>query len=78
MQKGSHAIAIEIKSGSDYKKHHALDNALAVKEWNLQKGIVFCRGNLEVEDKVVYLPLYMSMFFKQESIDGLKVSKIEI
>ena len=78
VQKGSHAIAIEIKSGSDYKKHHALDNALAVKEWNLQKGIVFCRGNLEVEDKVVYLPLYMSMFFKQESIDGLKVSKIEI
>ena len=78
VQHGSSAIALEIKSGNDYKKHNALDHALAVDEWKLAKGIVFCKGNLEVEGKVWYLPWYMSMFFKQESFEGVKVKRIEV
>ena len=53
---------IEVKSGKDYKKHKALDNIRSVKEWKIQDSIVLCRGNLEVDGSVTYLPWYMFIF----------------
>ena len=61
-------VPVEIKSGKDYKSHRALDNLLAVDEYKLKESLVFCIGNIEAEDKVVYLPLYMIMFFKKENM----------
>lgn len=74
VQQGSKALPIEIKSGKDYKKHAALDKALAVEEWGLEKGMVFCSGNVEEDEKTLYLPWYMVMFFKQADFGGVKVS----
>lgn len=65
VQRGSSIIPIEIKSGSDYKRHKALDNVLAVPEWDLKQAIVFCPGNVEKQGKITYLPWYMVMFLKQ-------------
>lgn len=31
-------------------------------------NIVFCKGNVEEEDDILYLPWYMAIFFKQEGI----------
>ena len=66
---------IEIKSGNDYTKHKALDNLIAKQSWNINSGIVFCKGNLEIENGITYYPWYMSMFFKQETLpEHLKVN----
>ncbi len=62
------------KAGKDYKKHAALDKALAVEEWGLEKGMVFCSGNVEEAERTLYLPWYMVMFFKQADFSGVKVS----
>ena len=61
-------VPVEIKSGKDYKAHRALNNLLAVDEYKLKESLVFCVGNIETEDKVVYLPLYMIIFFKKENM----------
>ncbi|MCI9042069.1 ATP-binding protein [Dubosiella newyorkensis] len=62
---------IEIKSGSDYKKHPSLNKALA-SNWNLTQGIVFSKFPLEEVDNILYLPYYMILFFgnvrNQESL----------
>lgn len=73
VQRAGKIIPIEIKSGKDYKAHRALENALGVKEWKLDEGIVFCQGNMEQDKRVVYLPWYMVMFFKQIDLNGMKV-----
>ena len=61
-------VPVEIKSGKDYKTHKALDNLLSIKEYKLNEAFVFCTGNIESIGKIVYLPLYMIMFFKKETM----------
>jgi predicted AAA+ superfamily ATPase len=54
---------IEVKSGSEYRRHAALDNAFADNPGKFNRRIVLCKGNVEVaDDGTIYLPLYMSMF----------------
>lgn len=69
IQKGSKIIPIEIKSGNAYKEHTALNYVLNTEQWNLQEAIVFCKGNVEMSQKTLYLPWYMSMFLKQDKIE---------
>ena len=71
-------IPLEIKSGNDYKKHSALNNLLNSEAWHIAHGYVFCRGNLEEEGKVTYLPWYMIMFFKQEQPDLNAIPKLDL
>lgn len=68
MQKGNEIIPLEIKSGKSYYEHASLTYSLKTDAWNLKNGYVFCSGNIETKDNVTYLPWYMVMFFKQESI----------
>lgn len=73
IQNGLHIDIVEIKSGNDYKKHAALNKVLAVNEWKINKAYVFCKGNIEVDNKIVYLPWYDIMFLKPNQIpQGLK------
>lgn len=65
IEENSKVIPIEIKSGKDYKRHSALNN----DAFDLEKGYVFCNGNLELKNKVIYLPIYMIMFIKKEPQD---------
>lgn len=64
VQQGDKVLPIEVKSGNDWTRHKALDNALAVGEWNLDHAYVLCKGNVNVDGKVTYLPLYMTMFIE--------------
>ena len=57
-------IPIEVKSGKDYKRHNALSNVMANKDYGIQQGIVLSSGNMEQQDKVCYLPIYMVMYLK--------------
>ncbi|MDO5847491.1 MAG: AAA family ATPase [Methanocorpusculum sp.] len=61
-------IPVEVKSGEDYHAHRALDNLLSNEEFALNRAIVFSRGNVETAGKITYLPLYMVMFFKKETM----------
>lgn len=70
LQEGAYVDFIEIKSGNDYKKHRALNNILKVTSWSRRRVMVFCKGNVEVTDDIVYMPLYMSMFLLVKHIDN--------
>ncbi len=61
-------IPIEVKSGSDYKKHNALDKILSNPKYNLEKAIVFSNNNVSVEGKITYYPIYMTMFIQRDTI----------
>ena len=57
---------LEIKSGNDYKKHSALSKVSAVENWKFGRKIVFCKGNVQKENEIEYLPWYMVMFYETE------------
>ena len=78
IQNGRDITPIEIKSGKDYKKHSALSNVLAVDEWNLKRAIVFCRGNIERDKAVTYLPWYMVPFVVPEEAASGKMPVIDL
>ena len=59
--KSGHVVPIEVKSGRKFRSHAALDRLLANKESRASEGVVLCRGNVEVNGKVSYLPFYMAM-----------------
>ncbi|WP_454971054.1 ATP-binding protein [Dorea sp.] len=69
IQKGNEICPLKIKSGNSYKSHAALTYALKKENWNISKGYVFCNGNIEETQEVLYLPWYMSMFFVQDKIE---------
>lgn len=74
VQRANKVIPLEIKSGKDYKSHAALNKVLSVGEWSIEQGIVFCMGNIFKDEKILYLPWYMVMFFKQKDLSSLKVN----
>lgn len=64
----SAVIPIEVKSGRDYKKHHALDKILSNPKYSLENAVVLSNANLSVDGKITYYPIYMMMFIKRDSI----------
>lgn len=78
IQHGMSVDLIEIKSGNDYKKHHALNKVSAVMDWKFGKKYVFCKGNIEKEKDIVYLPWYMIMFYKQYQAEKSMVYEVDI
>ena len=63
-------VPLEIKSGKDYKKHSALDNVLGNEEYDISEAYVFSEGNIEVNKKRVYMPIYMIMFLENQQLEN--------
>lgn len=61
-------IPLEIKSGKNYSRHNAINNLLKIKEFDIDKGYVFCNSNVKKEDKITYYPIYMLMFLKKNIV----------
>jgi len=59
---GKSLSVIEVKSGNEYRRHIALDNAIFDNPGVFKRKIVLCKGNVEAAGDVTYLPLYMAMF----------------
>ena len=56
-------LAIEVKSGKDYKQHVSLDRVPEDAQAELKRRIVLSECNLETDaEGVIYYPLYMAMF----------------
>lgn len=64
--KRSSIVAIEVKSGKDYKKHAALNTLLGVDEYGVEAAFVLSEANVSVGERagkpVYYVPLYMIPF----------------
>ena len=78
IQQDKKVIPIEVKSGNDYKKHAALNRIMEADGWNIDEGIVLCKGNLEQAGGITYLPWYMTMFLKQESYRKPMIVKVDL
>lgn len=68
-------LPIEVKSGKDYKRHSALANIMDVTNYSIKEAFVFSNYNVSVEENVVYYPIYMSMFLKD---DAIRLPKVEL
>lgn len=66
-------VPIEVKSGKNYKSHKALDNFMQVSDYHFEKAYVFSVGNVEREEKVTYLPIYMCYLLKEEMLGRMIV-----
>lgn len=66
-------IPIEVKSGKAYKTHKALNNFMEISDYHMEKAYVFSIGNVEVEGKVTYLPIYMCYLLKEQQIGRMIV-----
>ena len=51
-------VPLEIKSGRSPRAHEALDKLLATSEYDIEKGYVLSRLNVEQRNRIVYLPWY--------------------
>ncbi len=67
-------LPIEVKSGKDYEKHSALDNVMNVAEYGMKEAYVFTNGNVKVDGKVTYFPIYMVMFLQERQIEFIDIS----
>ena len=66
-------VAIEVKSGKTYKAHKALNNFMSVEDYHIEKAYVFSIGNVETEENVHYLPIYMCYLLKEQRIGQMIV-----
>jgi hypothetical protein len=78
VQNGMRVDMVEVKSGSDYRRHKALDNILSIGEWNFGNAYVLCQGNIEAEGSVTYLPWYLAMFLRQIKMPNNLTYEIDI
>lgn len=69
-------VPIEVKSGKDYKRHNALSSL--IKNENINKSYVLCNNNIKVEDKKIYMPIYMTLFIKKENVSMAQTIDIDI
>ncbi len=59
---------IEVKSGANYKKHPSLNSARVAHGSRINRCIVFSKNNLEVDDGILYLPLYMAPLIMKSNL----------
>ena len=74
IEMGGRGVPIEVKSGKNYKSHKALDNFMDVSEYHLERAYVFSTSNVEKEENIIYLPIYMSYLLKEPKIEQLIVN----
>lgn len=64
-------LPIEVKSGKEYTKHSALTYFMNTRQF--KKAIVFSNYNVSVDNEIIYLPIYMTMFLNNHK----RIKKIE-
>lgn len=67
IEEDNEVIPIEVKSGKDYYIHSAISKAADNPEYEISKAYVFTNYNVKTEGKMIYLPVYMSMFIRDEA-----------
>lgn len=70
-------LPIEVKSGKDYMKHAALNRVMDNPKYALGEAFVLSDANIERRGKILYLPIYMTMFIKKPTIKKDMVYKLD-
>ena len=60
IEKNNKVIPIEVKSGKEYKRHNAISNVIKIKNYNINEAIVFSKENVNKNENILYLPIYMA------------------
>lgn len=67
-------LALEIKSGKDYRKHNALNHLIKVEEKDEKfQYCVFSNYNIEVNGEITNYPIYMIDFVKRPVLEDGKI-----
>lgn len=74
IQTGSEIQVLEIKSGKEYKSHPSLSAVMKDPACQIGQAVVFCKGNVEEDNGILYLPLYMIMFFETKQEENFVLS----
>ena len=51
-----------------------MDNVMAVAECGIEEAYVFANGNVKADGKIVYLPIYMVMFLRDDPAEFADIS----
>lgn len=78
IERNGEIVPIEVKSGKDYDRHNALAAVVKNPEYTISRAIVLNNGNVEVKDKVIYLPIYMVMFMGKRDDIGSQIFRMEL
>lgn len=70
-------LPIEVKSGKDYHRHNALRNVMENETYDFKKAVVLTVDNVKVKGNIVYLPVYMSAFIREEEEDSF-IYKVDL
>lgn len=65
-EKDGSVVPIEVKSGKDYERHKALTNVMANPDYAVKQAYVLCNDNVSVDGNICYLPIYMTMFIRND------------
>lgn len=69
-------LPIEVKSGSRYQEHTALNNVMAT--YKLKHGLVFADCNISTSKGITYYPVYMLMFLKTKELPKNLIYKVDL
>lgn len=61
---------LEVKLGKDYKRHSALNNVLGSDNYNIEQAFILSDGNIEIDGKRIYMPIYMIMFMDNIELEN--------
>lgn len=76
-QKGK-AVPVEVKSGKAYERHNALNNLMSGDVYDIPEAYVLCNGNLSVNGRTLYLPIYMTMFIRKYTTEEKQVYHLDL
>lgn len=76
-QNGS-VVPIEVKSGKDYERHNALKNIMENVNYNISQAYVLCNDNVSVKGRVLYVPIYMTMFIEKHHVVDKQIYNLDL
>ena len=71
-------VPIEVKSGKDYERHNALSNVMGNADYTIPRAYVLCSGNIETRGRIVYAPIYMTMFIEKKQTVQSQIFRIDM
>ena len=71
-------LPIEVKSGSDFRRHAALDNMMGIPDYGLVQAAVYTAHNEIGGDRVSYQPIYALMFLEHDSLPKDAVYRLDV
>ena len=60
LENNGEIIPVEVKSGKNYNRYSAINNLLSNKNYSFNKAYILYNGNIKVDGKKIYLPIYLS------------------